>query len=141
MDELQIKNAVKQAISEMSNNGDIVDYDKIGEIFSETINEELMDFESELADKWINGKIILEPGNLGLQSKEIPVEKFFKKIISIRDKLRVLEQHINSNKKLDEEEKINIQSYITRCYGTLTTFNVLFKFNSDQFKGSGSGSE
>lgn len=137
MDEAQLKSAIKQAIIELSDDGEIINYEKIGKIVSETINEELMDFESELGDKWEGGKIIIKPGREHLQSKEIPIEKFFKKIVMIRDKLRVLEQQVNSNKKLDEEEKIKLQGYITRCYGTLTTFNTLFKYKGDYFIGTG----
>ncbi|ODS34963.1 hypothetical protein BEH94_11495 [Candidatus Altiarchaeales archaeon WOR_SM1_SCG] len=137
MDGQQLKDAVKEAIIELSDEGEIINYKKIGEVVSEIINEELIGFEPELGDKWTGGKIIIKPGREELQSKEIPVEKFFKKIIMIRDRLRVLEQNVNSNKKLDDEEKIKLQDYITRCYGTLTTFNTLFKYKSDYFVGAG----
>ncbi len=89
----------------------------------------------ELGNKWIGGMVILKPGDSSLKSKEIPMDVFFGKIIMLRDRLRVLEQHINSNKNLNEEEKVNLQQYITRCYGSLTTFNVLFKYTTDQFVG------
>ena len=79
--------------------------------------------------------IILKPGDTSLKSKEIPIDVFFNKIVMLRDRLRVLEQHINSNKKLSEEDKVNLQQYITRCYGSLTTFNVLFKYTTDNFVG------
>ena len=92
----------------------------------------------ELGDKWKDGKMILEPGEAGLQSKEIPVETFFHKIVMVRDRLRVMEQRINSS-ELSDEEKVNLQQYITRIYGSLTTFNVLFKYKDDQFKGEKSG--
>jgi hypothetical protein len=85
-----------------------------------------------IADRWIKGMLILQPADKTLKPKEIPVEDFFHKIIMLRDRLRVLEQHINSNKKLDEADKIDLQQYITRCYGSLTTFNLLFK-NKDQW--------
>lgn len=88
-----------------------------------------------LGDKWVGGKIILEPGSPDLKGKEIPIETFFHKIVLVRDRLRVLEQNINSNDKLSDEEKINIQQYITRCYGSLTTFNELFKRPEDKFVG------
>ncbi len=94
-----------------------------------------------LGDRWQNGKLILQPADGSLKPKEIPVEDFFHKIVMLRDRLRVLEQQINSNKKLAEEEKINLQQYITRCYGSLTTFNVLFKNKEDWFVGEKSGSE
>ena len=70
-----------------------------------------------------------------LKPKEIPIDDFFHKIVMLRDRLRVLEQNINSNKKLSDEEKVNIQQYITRCYGSLTTFNVLFKNKEQWFVG------
>jgi len=79
----------------------------------------------------------LLPGNDEVQEKEIPIEAFFKKIIGVREKLRVLEQKINNNKNLSGEEKLELQGYITRCYGSLTTFNVLFASRDSQFKGSG----
>jgi len=88
-----------------------------------------------LGAKWTGGKMVLYPGDSKLQAKEIPIDAFFHKIIMLRDRLRVLEQRINSNDKLSDEEKINMQQYITRVYGSLTTFNVLFKFPHDQFVG------
>lgn len=89
----------------------------------------------EIGNKWAGGSILLKPGDESLKSKEIPIDVFFSKIVMLRDRLRVLEQHINSNKKLTEEDKINLQQYITRCYGSLTTFNVLFKYTTDHFVG------
>lgn len=88
-----------------------------------------------IADKWKGGKLILEPGDTNLQGKEIPIDTFFHKITMVRDRLRVMEQKINSSKNLDEQEKIDLQQYITRSYGSLTSFNVLFKLKSQQFKG------
>lgn len=91
----------------------------------------------ELGDKWLGGKLILVPKDVNLQSKEIPVESFFHKIVMLRDRLRVLEQNINSCPKLDDEDKVNLQQYISRIYGSLTTFNVLFKEKGDYFVGTG----
>ncbi|MEM9921239.1 MAG: hypothetical protein AAF990_24270 [Bacteroidota bacterium] len=88
----------------------------------------------ELGDKWTKGQLILQPGTPGLKSKEMPIETFFHKIVMVRDRLRVMEQRINSS-KLTDEEKVNLQQYITRIYGSLTSFNVLFKFKEDQFSG------
>lgn len=88
-----------------------------------------------IADKWKGGKLILEPADTSLQSKEIPIDSFFHKITMVRDRLRVMEQKINSSNNLDEQEKIDLQQYITRSYGSLTTFNVLFKLKSQQFVG------
>ena len=87
-----------------------------------------------LADKWKGGKLILEPGD-DLASKEMPIATFFHKIVMVRDRLRVMEQKINSSKTLDDQDKVDLQQYITRIYGSLTSFNVLFKNKSDQFVG------
>jgi len=92
--------------------------------------------EVELGNKWIGGKVVLHPGGDSLQPKEIPMDVFFKKITMVRDRLRVLEQNINSSTSLNDEEKIHIQQYITRAYGSLTTFNVLFAEKEDYFRGS-----
>ena len=91
-----------------------------------------------IGDKWNGGTLTLQPADPNLASKEIPVKTFFNKIVMLRDRLRVLEQKINSNKTLSESEKVDIQQYITRCYGSLTTFNVLFKNKSQQFVGESS---
>lgn len=88
-----------------------------------------------IGDKWKGGKLILEPADTNLKSKEIKIDDFFHKITMVRDRLRVMEQKINSSKNLDEQEKIDLQQYITRCYGSLTTFNVLFKVKEQQFVG------
>lgn len=88
-----------------------------------------------LGDKWDGGKLILEPGGDGLKGKEMPIETFFHKIVMVRDRLRVLEQNINSHKVLTDEDKVNLQQYITRIYGSLTSFNVLFESKNDYFVG------
>jgi len=80
--------------------------------------------------------MIMQPADLSLQAKILPIETFFHKIVMIRDRLRVLEQNINSHKKLDDRDKVDLQQYITRCYGTLTTFNMLFREEDDKFRGS-----
>jgi len=94
-----------------------------------------------LGDKWIKGVMLLQPFDKSLKPKEIPIDDFFHKIVMLRDRLRVLEQNINSNKTLGDEEKVNIQQYITRCYGSLTTFNVLFKNKEQWFVGDKSGKD
>ncbi len=88
-----------------------------------------------IADKWKSGNLVLQPGDSNLSSKELPITTFFHKIVMVRDRIRVMEQKINSSKNLDDQEKIDLQQYITRIYGSLTTFNVLFKNKSDQFIG------
>ncbi len=87
----------------------------------------------ELGEKWEGGTMVLNPGNPDLQPKEIPIEQFFHKIVIVRDRLRVLEQNLNSHDKLSGEDKVHMQQYITRSYGSLTTFNILFKNKDDQF--------
>ncbi len=90
-----------------------------------------------LADKYKGGTLVLKTKDPELSDKDIPIDTFFHKIVMLRDRLRVMEQKINSSKTLDEADKIDLQQYITRCYGSLTTFNVLFKNNSQNFKGEG----
>lgn len=87
-----------------------------------------------IADKWKGGKLILDPGQAGVAGKDVPIDTFFNKIVMVRDRLRVMEQKINAS-NLDNLEKVDLQQYITRIYGSLTTFNVLFKLNSDYFVG------
>ena len=88
-----------------------------------------------LGDRWLGGTLLLQPADKTQKAKEIPIDDFFHKIVMLRDRLRVLEQNINSNKKLAEEDKVNLQQYITRCYGSLTTFNLLFKNKEHWFVG------
>lgn len=88
-----------------------------------------------IADKWKKGNLVLEPGDSNLSNKEIPIETFFHKIVMVRDRIRVMEQKINASKNLDDQEKVDLQQYITRIYGSLTTFNMLFKNQSDNFVG------
>lgn len=88
-----------------------------------------------IADKWRGGNLVMSPGDSNLSDKEVPIDTFFHKIVMVRDRIRVMEQKINSSKNLDDQEKIDLQQYITRIYGSLTTFNVLFKNKSDFFVG------
>jgi hypothetical protein len=90
----------------------------------------------ELAGKWVGGTLLMKPGSGDLQAKEIPIETFFHKIVMVRDRLRVLEQNINAHKVMTDEDKVDLQQYITRIYGSLTTFNVLFKNQDQYFKGA-----
>jgi hypothetical protein len=96
-----------------------------------------LDVELELARRWVGGTLKLVPGKEGTQSKEMPLEAFFKKLVGIRDRLRVLEQKINNHAGLAPEDKLELQGYITRAYGSLTSFNVLFAARESQFKGQG----
>jgi len=91
--------------------------------------------EVALGDKWEDGMLILQPKEDGLKGKEMSIESFFHKIIMVRDRLRVMEQRINSSKNLSDGEKVNLQQYLTRIYGSLTSFNVLFKYKEDHFVG------
>jgi len=88
-----------------------------------------------LGDRWVGGTMILQPKDNSQKPKELPIEAFFHKIVMLRDRLRVMEQQINAHKQMSDEEKINLQQYITRIYGTLTTFNVLFKNKEQWFVG------
>jgi len=99
-----------------------------------------IDHPAALGERWENGTLILKPNN-ATQPKEIPMETFFHKIVMVRDRLRVLEQNINSHKKLTDEEKVDLQQYITRSYGSLTSFNILFKDKEDYFVGTGGSKE
>ena len=88
------------------------------------------------ADKWRGGTLVLRPGAAGLQEKTWPIETFFHKVVMLRNRLRTLEQQVNAS-DLPDSAKVKLQSYVSGCYGSLTSFNVLFADEEDQFKGSG----
>ena len=111
--------------------------DMTREEFAQAIREALREEAAEvrLAPKWEGGTVVLRPGAPGAQPKEIPIDALLHKVVMIRDRLRVLEQRINAHEKLTDAEKVDLQAYVTRCYGSLTTFNVLFRDARDRFVG------
>ena len=114
---------------------DLLSFEKVERIFTRIIRR-YSDLQEtvDIAKKWRGGRIILEPGTVGLQGKDMPIDTFFHKIVMVRDRLRVMEQKVNAS-KLTEDEKVDLQQYITRIYGSLTTFNVLFAEKDDYFIG------
>lgn len=115
---------------------DDMDVDELKDALRDVLREEGITGAIDLGEKWEGGEMLLKPGKQGLQEKSVPIDSFFHKIVMVRNNLRVLEQNINSSEKLTDEEKVNLQQYITRCYGSLTTFNVLFADKRDWFVGA-----
>lgn len=110
----------------------------IEQALSNVLDQRLHDTQMvPIGPRWRRGNMILKPGDVTLASKEIPIETFFHKIVMVRDRLRVMEQKINAHKVMTDDEKVDLQQYITAIYGSLTTFNVLFKEPIHQFKGMG----
>ena len=117
---------------------DPMDLKLIKRALAETLAEDGRLGETELGVRWAGGTMVLEPGDTSTQGKEVPLDTFFKKIVSLRNNLRVLEAKINGLDQLDHVEKVELQQYITKCYGSLTTFNALFREKQDQFVGASS---
>ena len=116
------------------------DLRKIGQVVRAVFNAE-QSVTGHIADRWLGGQLVLKPGKSGTQEKTVPIEGFFRKIIGVREKLRVLEQRINAHPKLSDEDRLQLQDYITKAYGSLTTFNVLFTDPADRFTGTGGKDE
>jgi len=118
-----------------------MDMETFRSVLTDVLREELGLTELPLGARWQGGELILKPGKEGVADKHIPIETFFHKVVMIRDKLRVLEQRINGHPALSDEDKVAMQQYVTACYGSLTSFNVLFADPPRQgFKGA-SGKE
>ena len=113
--------------------------DEFRELVRQVLAEELGISNTRLTGRWQGGTLVLQPGDLTTQAREMPLENFFHKIVMLRDRLRVLEAKINAHDKLNDEDKVELQQYVTRIYGSLTTFNVLFSTKEDQFRGTGGG--
>jgi hypothetical protein len=116
-----------------------MDIDQFRSVLRQVLSEELGLSPTELGGRWQGGEMILKPGKEGTADKRIPIETFFHKIVMLRDRLRVLEAKLNGHPQLTDEDKVQLQQYITGCYGSLTTFNVLFARRDDGFSGAGDG--
>jgi hypothetical protein len=113
---------------------------EIGEfrrVLREVLADELGVGEAEIGGRWEGGEMVLKPGKVGTQEKRIPLDALFHKIVMIRDKLRLLEQKVNAHPGLSDADKVQLQSYVTGCYGSLTTFNALFAKRDEGFAGAG----
>ncbi len=113
-----------------------MDMDTFRTVLTEVLRDELGVGDLPLGGRWQGGELILKPGKEGTAEKRFPIETFFHKVVMLRDKLRVLEQRINAHAGLTDEDKVAMQQYVTACYGTLTTFNVLFADPARGFKGA-----
>jgi hypothetical protein len=119
---------------------DLLSFQEVRKVFKKLLDN-FSDIQQPVSpgERWTGGKIVLVPGRQDLQSKEMPIDAFFHKIVMLRDRLRVMEQKINASKGLNDQEKVSLQQYITRIYGSLTSFNVLFAFKEDHFVGEKGG--
>jgi len=112
--------------------------DEFREIVRNVLDQELGVSDVKLEGRWRGGTMVLRPADASLQAKEVPLDTFFHKLVMVRDRLRVLEAKINAHSGLSDADKVELQQYVTRIYGSLTSFNVLFKGKAEQFRGSGS---
>jgi hypothetical protein len=112
-----------------------MDAEEFRQVLREVIRDELGVGDVPLGGRWIGGEVVLVPGKKETAEKRLPIDSLFHKIVMIRDKLRVLEQKVNSHPHLSDEDKVQMQQYVTQCYGSLTTFNVLFADRADGFSG------
>lgn len=128
-----------EIIEEVETPSDLATYEKIEKSLTRVLRR-FSDIQETvpLGQKWTGGRMVLYPGDKSLKEKEIPIETFFHKIVMVRDRVRVMEQRINAS-NLSDEEKVDLEQYITRIYGSLTTFNVLFKNKEEQFVGEKPG--
>ncbi len=112
-----------------------MDAEEFRSVLRQVIREELGVGDVDIAGRWDGGEVVLKPGKEGTAEKRIPIDALFHKIVMIRDKLRVLEQKVNAHPRLSDDDKVQLQQYVTQCYGSLTTFNVLFADRADGFSG------
>lgn len=110
-----------------------LDYAQLKQALREVLDERLE--ATEIAQRFRGGTLLIKPRDASLQPKEVPLEELFKKIVRLRDNLRLLEQKVNAHPKLEGEDRRTLQGYVTKCYGTLTTFNLLFQDEDDRFVG------
>jgi uncharacterized radical SAM superfamily protein len=113
-----------------------MDIDEFKRVLREVLSDELGLGRAEMGARWQGGEIVLRPGKAGTSEKRVPLDAFFHKIVMVRDRLRVLEAKLNAHEGLSDADKVQLQTYITACYGSLTTFNVLFADREDWFVGA-----
>ncbi len=125
----------EEQIEELDTPGSQLTFEDIKNAMREVLEEELPVSNIEMGERWTGGKMVLIPNRDDLKPKEIPLDSFFHKIVMLRERLRVLEQKINNHEMLTDEDRVEFQQYITRIYGSLTTFNIFFKSRDDFFIG------